>query len=182
MLPTLRRHHTIKSTDDEMTDMVDYTEYLLARGVGSRDALSDSLMGYIASALKEQKSVAIEHISVLTGEVKQLTPGQPVSVEEEGGEIACVLRRSFRGGGILDGLGVPKEAGDYDLMEVSTRLPILLHKYYSRDGRFKGLYVNVNTPPEISKIDSWPREGGARGVREVLRPLQDNSERFGGGR
>ncbi len=137
VLPTIENHHSLKSMGE--SEIVDFCEHLLARGIETGGAAMD----YILARMREQKSVAIEHVSVLSGNVVKLTPGKPV------GDFC--LKRVFRRGGIFDGLNVKKEPGDYDLMEFSTELPLILHKYYGRDGSFKGIYVNVNTPPEVSR-------------------------------
>ena len=59
------------------------------------------------------------------------------------------IGRFIKSSGMYDGLEVPREPGDY----VITTIPIgkwwLRHEYYSSKGELKGVYYNVNTPPEI---------------------------------
>lgn len=145
VLPTIKNHHILKSMNE--SEVVDISEHMLSMGVGSRDKISESAMSYITSLMKEQKSISIEHVSVLSGEVKKLTPGKLVEVEGN----FYRMKRIFKSKGILDGLNVQKMPGDYDVMEFSTDLPVVLHKYYGKDNDFKGVYVNLNTPPEISR-------------------------------
>ncbi len=145
VLPTIENHHSLKSMNE--SEIVDVSEYMLSMEVGGREKISKTAMSYVASLMKEQNSISIEHISVLSGEIKRLTPGKIVEVKES---LYC-LKRVFRSKGFFNGLNVQKEPGDYDLMEFSTDLPMILHKYYGRDGKFKGVYVNINTPPEISR-------------------------------
>jgi len=150
ILPTIMGHHMLKSMDNNMVNLVDYTEYLLSKFISNREKLSEGLMEYLIENLKERRRIEIEHISLLGNEVKTLTPGSILTVKYSNGEIYGVVKRVFRSKGIFDGLNIPKERGDYDIMEFSTNGYVLLHKYYSKNGVFKGIYVNINTPPEIS--------------------------------
>ncbi len=138
--PTIKYHHSLKSLDE--TEIVDFSECLLER-YGNRNDISEIAMNYILSKMCEQKLVKIEHISALKGEVVRLTPGKPLNNYS--------LKRVFRRAGIFDGLNVKKEPGDYDIMEFLPNAPFILHKYYGRDGNLKGIYVNLNTPPDISR-------------------------------
>jgi len=145
VLPTIQNHHSLKSMNEG--EVVDYSEHILRMNIGGRERISEAAMSYIASLMREQGLVHIEHISILSGEIKRLTPGRVV---DSRGDV-YVLKRAFRGGGFLDGLDVRKEPGDYDLMEFSPELPLILHKYHGRAGELKGIYVNLNSPPEISR-------------------------------
>ncbi len=144
VLPTIPGHHSLKSMNE--SEVVEFAEHMLNRGFGGKESLSEVVFDYVKNLMREGL-VSIQHISVLSGDVKNLTPGKVVDSD---GEVVT-MKRIFRGRGFLDGLGVKKSPGDYDLMEFSTELPLILHKYYGRDGSFKGLYVNVNTPPEVSR-------------------------------
>jgi len=150
VVPTIRYHHALKSMDNNLTQIIDYTEYLMKIGTLSRELATQSIFSYIEDLLSEKKLINIEHISLLKGEIIKLTPGHLHKVCKQGDIIHGVLKRVFKGGGYLDGLNVPKEYGDYDLMEFSTSAPIILHKYHSKDGIFKGLYININSYPELS--------------------------------
>ena len=140
VIPTVRYHHSLKSVGEN--EVVDFGEHLLQRGF-DRDGLSESAREYVISKMGEQRLVGIEHISALRSQILRLTPGRPVGY--------CRLKRVFRKPGVFDGLNVRKEPGDYDIMEFSHGLPIILHRYYGRDGSFKGIYVNLNTPPDIGR-------------------------------
>ncbi len=50
---------------------------------------------------------------------------------------------------MYDGLGIPKEPGDYAVTEVEIGEWHFKTEYFSRDGRLKGTYVNLNTPVEL---------------------------------
>ncbi|ADC64569.1 protein of unknown function DUF402 [Ferroglobus placidus DSM 10642] len=145
VLPTIEGHHSLKSMNE--SEVVDLAEHILSHGIGDRERISKAVESYVASLMREQSLVSIEHVSLLSGEVKRLTPGKVVEANED----SFRMRRVFRSRGIYDGLNVEKNPGDYDLMEFSTKLPLVLHKYFGREGEFKGVYVNLNTPPEISR-------------------------------
>lgn len=148
--PTLIGHHTFKSMDNNLVGLVDYSEYLLTRNISDRSKLSKAFLEYLVEYFKENKRLEIEHISLLSNDIKTLTPGTVMKLSIRNGHIYGIVKRVLKGKGVLDGLNVFKERGDYDLMEFSTESYILIHKYYSKSGAFKGVYLNINTPPEIS--------------------------------
>jgi len=147
--PTIKGHHKYKSLSNELTEIVDYTEYVLLNKPEIANDLSKILLHYVYEKLKEKTHIEIEHISIFENEIKKLTPGQIVKLTMENDEAQITVKRIFKSKGIYDGLGVEKEPGDYDLMEVSTKHPLIIHKYFSKNGTFKGIYLNINTPPEI---------------------------------
>lgn len=140
-VPTIRYHHSLKSMDE--TEIVDFSEYVLKQGICDRNDLSEAVRNYVLSKMCEGRLVEIEHISVLRGDIIKLTPGKPLNDYS--------IKRVFRRAGVFDGLSVKKDTGDYDIMEFLPDVPMVLHKYYGRDGTFKGIYVNLNTPPDFSR-------------------------------
>jgi len=147
--PTVKGHHKYKSLSDELTEIVDYTEYMLLSKPEIANDLSKTLLHYIYEKLKEKTHIEIEHISIFENEIKKLAPGQIVKLTVENDEAQIIVKRIFKSKGIYDGLAVEKEPGDYDLMEVSTKHPLIIHKYFSKNGTFKGIYLNINAPPEV---------------------------------
>lgn len=150
VLPTVIGHHMFKSLSNNLTVVTDFSEHLLSRNINSREKLSKALLEFVVSTLNEKSKISIEHVSLFENSIKHLTPGTPYRIEIEDNIVYGVLRRTFKGKGIYDGLMIPKEPGDYDLMEFSTNSYIILHKYFSNKKEFKGIYININTPPEIS--------------------------------
>ena len=59
------------------------------------------------------------------------------------------IRRTIRGSGLYDGLKVQREPGDQAITELRIGEWCLRTSYYSRDGRYKGTYINLNTPVEL---------------------------------
>ncbi len=147
--PTVKGHHKYKSLSDELTEIVDYSEYVLLSKPEMADDISEILLHYVYEKARERTRVEIEHISILENIIKKLTPGQIIKLTVEDNEAYVTVKRVFRSKGIYDGLGVEKEPGDYDLMEFSTKYPIIIHKYFSKNGEFKGIYLNINSPPEV---------------------------------
>ncbi len=144
VLPTIPGHHSLKSMNE--SEIVEFAEHIVKSGMVSEKKVSEIVFDYIKNLMQENL-ISIYHISLLTGGVKNLTPGKLIGIK--GGTFR--LKRVFRGRGIFDGLGVKKSPGDYDIMEFSQTLPMILHKYYGKNGEFKGVYININTPPEISR-------------------------------
>jgi len=147
--PTVKGHHKYKSLSDELTEIVDYSEYVLLSKPEIADDVSEILLHYVYEKAKEKTRIEIEHISILENTIKKLTPGQIIKLTVEDDEAYVTVKRVFRSKGIYDGLGVEKKPGDYDLMEFSTKYPVIIHKYFSKNGEFKGIYLNINSPPEV---------------------------------
>jgi len=59
------------------------------------------------------------------------------------------LSRVFERKGVYDGLGTPKEPGDRAVTEARVGEWHFKTQYFSRDGRYKGTYINLNTPIEL---------------------------------
>ncbi|KUO82807.1 MAG: hypothetical protein AT709_05600 [Caldivirga sp. MG_3] len=140
IVPTVKGHHALKVTMRN-TEILDYTEYLLGV-LGMRDELSRALSNY---AIGNLTTVNVHHVKT-NGEHVNLGPGEKVNYSNG----VLVIRRDLKPGGVLDGLNVAKEYGDvaYSVIEVGSRH--LTHIYTSSDGSFKGAYVNVNTPIEVT--------------------------------
>jgi len=147
--PTVKGHHRYKSLSDELTELVDYSEFIILEKPEFRSEISKTLEKYVIEKIMEKGKVEIEHISILSNEVKKLTPGHVVNINLGSDETVFTVKRVFKAKGVFDGLNVEKSPGDYDLMEFSTKYPLILHKYFSRNGSLKGIYLNINSPPEV---------------------------------
>jgi len=148
--PTIYGHHMFKSINKELSHYVDFLEYLVSKKRVDPENGGKGLLEFCIDQLRGQDRVEIVHIKP-DGTRLRLTPGAIESVEySSNGNIRITMRRVFRKQGIYDGLNVPKEPGDYDIMTLEYNSWIIIHRYHSRDGRLKGMYININTPPEIS--------------------------------
>ena len=92
----------------------------------------------------------IEHIKA-EGEVLHLRKGKVIYKEVTDSYFVIRLMRVFDREGVYDGLNVNIEKEDYDIVEFDSRKWYQIHRYFSKDGKLKGIYVNISTPPEILK-------------------------------
>ncbi|MEM2213990.1 MAG: DUF402 domain-containing protein [Candidatus Nezhaarchaeales archaeon] len=145
VVPTMPKHHLIKSWGRRYAYAVDVIEKLMA-------VLSEDI-GHIASniivkgAVKRGAKIAIEHVKP-DGKIYKLSPGIVEDFDED--TMTITLKRRFKGGGVYNGLGVPKEQGDYGLSTYRIGVPLSKTAYYSEKGALKGIYVNISTPVEIA--------------------------------
>ncbi len=145
VVPTVKEHHIYRCVR-EFGAVVDFAEFMLSRGV-DRAFVEDCLNRFIGfKSLEVGSRLEFEHRK-LDGTVLNLSPG---IVENIGSGFLTVKRRIY-GSGFYDGLGVPKEVGDYALTRFKPGGWLIEHRYFSSHGKFKGIYINVNTPVEVVK-------------------------------
>ena len=89
-------------------------------------------------------TIGIEHVKP-SGLVLYLGQALIESLNDTG----ICLRRVFAKDGVYDGLGVRKEAGDVAVTSAEFGEWYFQTKYYSKDGQYKGCYVNFNMPLEL---------------------------------
>ena len=143
--PTIKMHHFYKACGGEVSSAADMAERLLRRG-RSPEEVDDLVRRTLAPHFPfEGSEVGVEHVK-LSGAVLNLGKA---FIEEyhEGSHVKYV--REMSGGGEYDGLGTEKEAGDLAVTETEPREYHTVTRYYSRSGRFKGAYININTPVEV---------------------------------
>ncbi|MEM4138732.1 MAG: DUF402 domain-containing protein, partial [Sulfolobaceae archaeon] len=152
VVPTTKFHHMLKLSYGKEVDEIEM------KGIECPKDLLENLIN---------EYIQIEHIK-FDNKLK-LKAGKVIkySIYECGYEI--LLKREFNSQGIYDGLGVSKEPGDYDLMYVNSSNWYQIHKYYSKDNKLKGIYINISTPPELLRgsiryldleLDVVVKEGG----------------------
>ena len=145
VVPTVRMHHYYKAFGGEISAAADMAERHLLQG-RPEDEVEGFLRRTIAPYLPfEGSEVGVEHVK-LGGAVLSL--GKAV-IEEYDEESMIKYRREIRSGGVYDGLGVEKEAGDHALTEARPGEYYTVTRYFSRGGGFKGAYINLNTPVEL---------------------------------
>ncbi|RLF09086.1 MAG: hypothetical protein DRJ62_07330 [Thermoprotei archaeon] len=145
VVTTMPNHHMIKSWGRRYAYAVDVVEKLMDRLGGQVGEEASRVM--MRESLKLGSKVAIEHVKP-SGLVYKLTPGVVEEVDYD--SMTVTLRRRFRGGGVYDGLGVPKEDGDYGLSSYMVGSPISKTRYFNSKGELKGVYVNISTPVEVA--------------------------------
>jgi len=144
--PTIDGHHYYKACGGRVSSALEMAEKLLEKGSpeGEVKALLEQTIGAeypIAGSL-----IKVEHVK-LDGSMFQLGPAQVEAFD--GGSSPMRFRRVFHGKGVYDGLGTRKEPGDWAVTEVRVGEWHLRTRYFSRGGRYKGMYVNLSTPVEL---------------------------------
>lgn len=143
--PTIKMHHFYKACGGEVSIATDMAERLLRRGRSPQE-VDEIVRRTLAPHFPfEGSEVGIEHVK-LNGAVLNL--GKAVIEEyDEGSHVKYA--REMSGGGVYDGLETEKEAGDLAVTETEPGEYHTVTKYYSRSGRFKGAYININAPVEV---------------------------------
>ncbi len=146
VVPTINDHHFYKVCGGRVGSAVDMAERLLERG-RQQVEVQESFKRVIEVVFPIEGSlIEIEHVK-LDGRVFNLGRAEIVTFNQNDASIK--YRRDFKKGGIYDGLGAPKEEGDYAVTETKIGEWYLKTRYYSKNRQFKGMYVNLNTPIEL---------------------------------
>jgi len=145
--PTTPLHHSLKSIEPQLQLVVDLADKLVSKGVDPRN-IEESIIETLSEKLQERKTVKILHIKP-DGRTIEIGPAYIKNIYAYSGKIIILLERRVRSRGIYDGLGVEKELGDTIETEIDTSSWKTTHKYYSKNGELKGIYININTPPEV---------------------------------
>jgi len=152
--PTLSRHHYYKACGGRVSSALEMAEELLERGrpLGEVESLFKQTVD--AEYPTEGSIIGVEHVK-LDGRLFNLGPAQIEALDDASSMIR--FRRNFEREGTYDGLGTPKEPGDYAVTEARVGEWSFKTSYFSKDEQCKGTYVNLNTP-----IEFYPR-----GIRYV---------------
>lgn len=140
VMPTIIGHHSYK-TLRRNTALLDLVESLLGH-CNDRVGFSEE---FIRQLMSRRYRVGIIHIRP-NGEVIRLGTAEVLRLDPR--EI--VLMRRLRGGGYLDGLGIPKSEGDLAITCTSLGSEYLIHVYTDSALKPKGIYININTPVEFT--------------------------------
>lgn len=149
VMPTVRGHHFYKACGREVSSNVDLAEKLIMKGGKATEVekiLSQTLIPIFPF---EGSSVFIDHVKLMG---LKLSLGKAEVKVMEGSRIK--YERKMMSNGVYDGLETKKESGDKAVTEVKIGEYKIQTDYYSREGKFKGSYFNINTPIEVypSKI------------------------------
>jgi len=142
--PTLAGHHYFEVVGGKVATALEEAEVSLEKGEANKKVEAAFRQEIEAEYPFAGANIGIEHVKP-SGIVFYLGKANVESLDENG----IRLRRVFAKEGIYDGLGIRKEAGDVALTEASFREWHFQTKYYSKSGRYKGSYVNFNTPVEL---------------------------------
>jgi len=142
--PTLEGHHFYKSCGGRVSAALEMAEKLLEKGQNLEDVKRLFEEQTAADFPVEGLMVEVEHVK-LSGAVFRL--GQAVLETLSGDEIRYC--RTIKADGYYDGLGTVKEAGDIAVSQTKPGEWHITTNYYSKDGAWKGAYININTPVEV---------------------------------
>jgi len=144
--PTINGHHHLKACGGRIASLIEMAEKMLEKG-----ALREEVERLLKESIRTQfprvnSKIDIEHVKI-DGRIFHLNNARIIDYDEEKGSLR--IFRTFRSKGLYDGLRVPKEPGDYALTDLKIGGWIFRTSYFSSDGRYKGSYINLNTPIEL---------------------------------
>ncbi len=144
--PTLDGHHYYKACGVNISSALDMAEKLLEKG-GPRKEVEKLLKQTIRAKYPIVGSlIEIQHVK-LQGKVFNL--GKAVIEAFDHPRSLIRFRRIFKRKGTYDGLKTEKVPGDYAVTEVKMGEWCFKTQYFAKDGRYKGTYINLNTPIEL---------------------------------
>ncbi len=141
VIPTLTRHHRLRIVQPGILEKV---EKQLVESPKRKKALErDAFREAILFPLSKAEKVRVEHLKIRD---KPVRPREGILWKAKGNQV-LIKRFFFRGR--YDGLDLPIEEGDYGLTEVQEGAWHAKHSYFSKAGKLKGEYYNINTPVEL---------------------------------
>jgi predicted RNA-binding protein associated with RNAse of E/G family len=158
--PTIKKHHFYKSAG--YSALVELAESVIEERPEERGYITSKLEKIVIKDMpKEDDPINIEHVK-LDGRNIVLARGRIVETTTKG----FVIRRQFRHTNrklklvqeYTEDVDVVGDEGDYALTYVKPSAMTLFTNYYSRNGRVKGTYVNINTGVEV-----YPSNGSGPG-------------------
>ncbi len=142
VVPTVLNHHSLKIYMRKTT-VIDYTEHILSYVPDRRVEISNAMLDFMFSRAYR---ITIRHVKP-DGTVVKIGPAQVLKYENG----TLLLYRKLKPGGVLDGLGVEKQEGDFAISYVKLGEMYVVHAYFNKDKQLKGIYININTPVEPTK-------------------------------
>jgi len=149
VVPTLDGHHYYKACGGKIAYMVEMAERLLGEGCPYKEVEDLFKETVWREYPYEGAKVGIEHVKV-NGRIYNLGEARIVEFDEQNQQIK--LLRVFSTPGIYDGLKARKEPGDYAVTSMKIGEWSFKTSYFSKNGEYKGTYVNINTPIEVYPV------------------------------
>jgi len=144
--PTMEGHHHYKACGTQVSSALDMAEKLLEKGYSSKEVEDLFKQTVEAEFPRVNSLIWMEHVKP-DGKVFHL--GEALVEAFNRDQSSLQLSRVFERKGVYDGLGTPKEPGDRAVTEAKLGDRHFKTQYFSRDGRYKGTYINLNTPIEL---------------------------------
>ena len=146
VVPTLKCHHYYKACGGKIASMVEMAEKLLQNGCPLNEVERLFKETIAREYPHEGSRINIEHVKI-NGKKFHLGEARVIMFDEREQQIR--LLRVFSTPGMYDGLKVRKEPGDYAITNMKIGEWGFKTSYFSRDGVYKGTYININTPVEL---------------------------------
>jgi protein associated with RNAse G/E len=144
VVTTLGDHHYYKAFGGEVGAALDMAERLIMKGDSKKEVMA-KFQSLVSQYLPyEGLSVGVDHVKL-----EGLTIDLGKAHIRELTDDLIVYEREMKSDGVYDGLNVEKEAGDKAVSEVNFSQYFIETSYYSKDGKLRGTYFNVNTPVEV---------------------------------
>ncbi len=144
--PTIDGHHYYKACGERVSSALEMAEELLERGSTPGQVEELFKQAIEAEYPAEGSVIEIEHVK-LNGRIFRLGKASVEAYDHH--ESTIRFSRVFEREGIYDGLETQKGPGDYAITEAKIGEWHLKTQYFSKDGRYKGTYINLNTPIEL---------------------------------
>ncbi|MBS7636111.1 DUF402 domain-containing protein [Candidatus Bathyarchaeota archaeon] len=142
--PTIDGHHFYKSCGGKVSAALEMAEKLLEKGQ-NKSEVEKLLKEHVRTEFPEEGStVDVEHVK-FSGAVFHLGQAKIDTINSQ--ELKYI--RTIKADGFYDGLGVAKEADDKAVSQTKLGEWYIITNYFSKNGRWKGAYININTPVEV---------------------------------
>lgn len=139
---TVPWHHYCRAGGEVLSKMVSFAEDLVEGGLVSPEEMNKIFEEQVKQFTPKLGSkVKIVHAK-LNGRRIILGPGKVIW---RAGDTVKVFRR-IMSSGLYDGLGIPKQFGDYAITEARKLEMWMKTSYYDFSGNLKGSYYNICTP------------------------------------
>lgn len=148
VIPTSLGHHFMRTCSryNNIVELLDKLSKYLERNTLYK------LMRYAITDISIGKMFRIIHRKPDGGSL-EIGPIKIIgTVDNELGRIV-IGKRMIKGGGLYDGLDIVKERGDIAITLIPIDSWFIIHRYINVNGNEKGMYININTPPEICPED-----------------------------
>ena len=151
VMPTIEGHHHFKACGGKISSLLEMAENMLEKNAPRTEVEELFKECIMAEYPSLDSKIDIEHVKI-DGRVFHLNNAKIADLNEEEGTLR--LQRTFKNRGSYDGLRVRKDPDDYALTDLKIGSWTFQTSYFSRDGGYKGTYINLNTPIEFypSKI------------------------------
>ncbi|MEM3550134.1 MAG: ribonuclease E/G [Candidatus Bathyarchaeia archaeon] len=141
---TIQNHHFYKSCGGKVSAALEMAEKLLANGRNKRE-VEQLFKNQIEPEFPSENSVIdVEHVK-LSGITLKLGRAVVETLNEK--EIQYC--RTIKSDGFYDGLDVAKVVGDKAISHAKFGDWHITTNYFSKEGKWKGAYINLNTPLEV---------------------------------